>query len=198
MVDHGPQTIVRFDSRDSLTILEVEGALCAWEYVNEQRHQEPFKQLLYDLGAVAMRHCSMQAGVIATEAYEEMKRQECEFGGAYDWDFVPNVLNRLDWQSLISENQNGGPIYKPDIKSMVTKMIGDMPEFSFVGEKGVWWETALEACKSQWSYEGLLVDHRQTALAAMAAEEDPEQFVAKLGEKYDLTPRSGLGLGYSF
>lgn len=104
----------KFRDRDSYTTLQMEAALCAWEWMCENREHELLKPHFEGHGSGAMRHCSMQAGDIALRVHVHMESQGYEFADAYDWEFVPGVLLRLDWQRLVEDNQFSGESYDPD------------------------------------------------------------------------------------
>ena len=110
---------VRFADTKSFTPYQMEAALCAWEWMLEnQSLGESNTELWEGLGASGMRSCSQQAGAIALQVYEHMEQQGYEFIGAYDWEFIPEVLVRLDWRKLSDDNQYARAPYRPDIAAL--------------------------------------------------------------------------------
>lgn len=112
--------------RDRITVQEsllLEAALCAWEWMCHNRDGDLLKDYFEGNGSAAMRHCAMQAGEIALQTYSHMEAQGYEFADAYDWEFVPGVLRRLDWGALVDDNQYSGPPYQPDLAAIFTAMV---------------------------------------------------------------------------
>lgn len=109
---------------DSYTPLEMEAALCAWEWMLEQRDDPLLIGYFEEIGTSGMRHVSMQAGQIALQTYDLMQGEKnYEFSGAYDWEFIPDVLRLLTWSDLIRDNQYNGPPYEPNIDEILTVLI---------------------------------------------------------------------------
>lgn len=190
----------KFRDRTEYTYAQVEGALCAWEWMLENDEKDPLKSLFENMGSAAMRMASIQAGDICDRVYKHMEANEYEFIGAYDWEFVPDVLDRIDWQKLIKDNQYDGPPYDPDIHAIFTAMVAadkalrapDKRMFSknetLLAPLDRWLERARIEAKKQWAYAELIADHIDRATKAHEAQQDPAEFVKWLGEKYDLTP----------
>lgn len=186
------------------THLQFEAALCAWEWMLENRidtnrpdfepdqfHQwrVDYEQVFEDFGTAAMRHCSIAAGCIALAVYDLMEAKGIEFHSAYDWEFVPAVMRRLDWRALVEHRQYNGEPYKPNASKILSEMIAEMPdEFVTDQARESWLSKARYAAQKFWGYVDLLTDHQESTDAAIARGEDPTEFVKWLGEKYDLTP----------
>lgn len=115
--------VKKFRDTETFTTLQMEAALCAWEWMCENRDHELLKEYFEGLGSAAMRHCAMQAGDIALRVHEHMESQGYEFMNAYDWEFVPEVLRRLDWDKLTDDNQYTGEPYNPDIAAIFLAMV---------------------------------------------------------------------------
>lgn len=111
--------------RESLTICEVEAALCMWEHILD--NTEHYKPQMEGVGYTALRHCSMQAGLIAHEVYELLQTQGHEYCTSYDWEFVPGIAQMIDWAKLVDDNQFGGEPYKPDLTSFANQMLLKYP-----------------------------------------------------------------------
>lgn len=179
----------KFRDKPSFSPLEMEAALCAWEWMLESRDKEPLDSHFKGLGYAAMRHCSIQAGSIALAVYEEMEQQDYEFEDAYDWEFVPSVICRLDWAALTEDNQYNGAPYWPDIPALLAGFLAANPTSFTKRDRNAEWRAKAKAeCQKQWAYPGLLDDHAERSSQACANGEDPAEFVKWLGEKYDLIP----------
>ena len=117
---------VRMSDIASFTTLQMEAALCAWEWMLENTNHEVFandgEPLFEEVGYAGMRHCSMQAGLIVLQVFDHMEAQGFGFIGAYDWEFVPAVLPRLDWCKLCSDNQYHREPYFPDVAAIFASM----------------------------------------------------------------------------
>lgn len=99
---------------DSYSHLEVEAALCVWEYLNDvtlldQSRQDPqWVELREDVGSVALRHASIEIGKWALKVYDVCTRHDPSFfdGLAYDWEVIPAMVDRcrgLDGRPAIHE-----------------------------------------------------------------------------------------------
>lgn len=118
-----PAKPARFADTESYTPLQMEAALCAWEWMLENADGALLKELWEWVGSSAMRSCSTQAGDIAKRTYEHMEAQGYEFVGAYDWEFVPDVLAKLDWSRLVDDNQYARMPYDPDVGALFAAMV---------------------------------------------------------------------------
>lgn len=197
-------TTSHFGDTKSFTVLQMEAALCAWEWMCENRDGDLLKDYFEGLGSSAMRHCSMQAGDIALQVHNHMEARSYDFVDAYDWEFVPAVLQKLDWQKLTDDNQYNGEPYKPDIHAIFCALVAadlaantDPTRRSFQ-KKTSDLDAYKAACRAeaeeQWSYGDLVSDHVERVTQAWDADEDPAEFIKWLGEKYDLTPKQEMGL----
>lgn len=175
-------------NREHFTPLEMEGALCAWEHMCEERDRPPFRQLFDDMGSAAMRSCAIQAGAIASHVYSLMEQRHIEFADPYDWEFVPAVLARLDWKLLTEDNQFDGSPYLPDLDDLLTSMMEAAPD----RYENSWLRSARHAAEQQWAYAELIDDHPELVEHAMKNSEDPAEFVKALGEDYDLIPAAAF------
>lgn len=113
----------RFSKRDAFNFAQVEGALCAWEWMLGNQGHPKLDEWHDRLGSPGMRMLAMQAGDICDRAFKHMESSGYEFVGAYDFEFVPDVCARLDWDALAKDNQYSDGLYEPDIPALVTTMI---------------------------------------------------------------------------
>jgi hypothetical protein len=162
--------------------LELEAALCAWEHILDNAAHEPWVEWLDGIGYAGMRHCSMQAGSIALTVYELMEAKGLEHHDAYDWEFVPEVVIRLDWDKLVNHNQYAGEAYEPDLEAILADIMKQRPD-SFHDR---WIEDAKAAGRKLWGYEGLTDDHP----GLIDRSQTPETWVKELGEELELIPAS--------
>lgn len=189
--------MTKFRDRESFTALQIEGALCAWEFMIDEMNLPDgkvsvipdFKSICDNLGMASLRCISMQAGAISCDVYAHMESQGYEFTMPYDWEFVPAVVRRLDWQKLIDDNQFAGAPYVADVATILAEMIAATPgDFHKRDLQGEWINAARREAERQWCYAGLIEDHSDKCEAAFASGEKPADFVRLLGEDYGLTP----------
>lgn len=171
------------------TDLEMEAALCAWEHLIEQRETPTFKPMFDALGSSGMRLAAIHAGAIALAVYEHMEARNISFSLAYDFSFVPAVLDRLDWTKLIEHRLYAGQPYEPDHKAIFDQIREAMPtDFHEEDPAEEWTRRSRAAAQRLWSYPDLISDHPDAADRARADGESPEAFAKALGEDLDLIP----------
>lgn len=197
----------RFSERNSFNFAQVEGALCAWEWLLEVRAKPTGEvgQIIdgwWDgLGSPGMRMCAMQAGDICDRAFKHMEAMGYEFAGAYDFEFVPDLCAMLDWNALCGDNQFNDGIYDPDIDALVVAMIAAEKSRQPDHKRRLFQSTTptpeeyIAACRReaerQWGYGDLVSDHPERITAAMEAGQSPTEITYELGVKYDLIPKDG-------
>lgn len=199
----------RFANRETFNYAQVEGALCAYEWMLGVREDNIAINDLWDaIGSPGMRMVSIQAGDICDRAFKLMESMGYEFTDAYDFEFVPTICAMLDWAALCDDNQWDRGRYDPDIHAMVVTMIAadragccDPMRRSFQkkDKAALTPEQFVAECRieadRQWCYGDLVPDHPERVEEAMKAGEDPAEFIEWLGEKYDLTPRAPAPAG---
>jgi hypothetical protein len=159
---------------------EIEAALCAWEWMNEKPQYEKYAELWDAFGSPGMRMASVQAGKIVLTVHDLMEAKGFDYTTAYDFQFVPGVLEQLDWNTLVDNNQYGDSSYRPDPEPILVKMMADHPEdFS-----DHWLETAKAEAKKQWAFPELVTEHEDS----IDRTEKPADWVRRIGEKYGLSP----------
>lgn len=188
----------KFRDTQSFTPLQMEAALCAWEWMTENREHEKIAPHFAGLGYAGMRQVSIQAGDIACRTYDLMREKGYEYAGSYDWEFIPAVLLRLDWSKLTADNQFNDEPYEPNIEDIFVAMItadlaGTTVPDHRLFQKGVTRPDAyLLACKveaiKQWAYADLVSDHEETFERYHEENVTAAEAVRLVGEKYDLTP----------
>lgn len=195
--------MTKFRETASYTQIQMEAALCAWEWMCENREHDLLKPFFESLGSSAMRMVSVQAGNIAAQVHDHMDEQGYEFADAYDWEFVPGVLLRLDWTELTEDNQYSGKPYQPDLHAIFVAMVAadksgqtNPAHRSFQKRDKApeedWITRARAEAEKQWGYGDLVSDHPERVTSAMEEDEDIPTFIKWLGEKYDLIPRSDM------
>lgn len=202
--DKGEAT--RFSDTRLYNYAQVEGALCVWEWMCEQRNQEgkggheKLNEIWDGFGAGSMRMCAVQAGDICDRTFKHMESLGYEFVGAYDWEFVPDLCSRLDWTALCDDNQYGQGKYDPNVDELLNVMItAEMatvePGKRMFHKEEMTADDYIKACRAeaerQWGYGDLVSDHPEHITAAMEAGQTPTEITYELGKKYDLTPKSG-------
>lgn len=175
--------------RATYTPVEVEAALAAWEHMIEQQDTALYEPHFDRLGRAGMRPCAIQAGWIAEAVFLQMQADGYEFAECFDYEFVPAVLNRLDWDALTADNQLAGEPYWPDTQALLDDLIEALPDSFFKADpKADWIAQARRECIKQWQYPDLLTDHQDKTDAAFNEKIEPSEFVKNLGETYDLIP----------
>lgn len=164
---------------------EIEGALCAWEWFLD--NTEKMDEYLDGIGYAGMRMVSVQAGQIADQIYKLMESRGFEYIGAYDWEFVPAVMERIDWPAIIADNQYGRDPYQPDLAAILDDMIEKMTDFS-----DRWLEEAKREADKQWGYAALVDDCADVIDRTMK----PSDWVKAMGEDLDLTPKQTWMRGF--
>lgn len=160
--------------------LLMEAALCAWEWMLENREDQLLEQLWENAGTVAMRHCAMRAGQIGLQTHELMESKQIEFHAPYDWEFIPAVMTHLDWPALVEHDQYKGPAYEPDLEAILTSIMVGNTYFQTPEQR--WVFTARRAAHRIYNYTALVDDGHTHDYA-----EDPEAWVRRIGTKYNLT-----------
>ena len=159
---------------------DIEASLCVWEWLLSSERDELYESVADGIGSPGMRMVSVQAGQIVLSVHDLMEARGLEFTYSYDFDFVPAVLEQLDWPTLVENNQYGDRTYRPDPAPMLDHMLKTMPNhFS-----DRWLYDAKREARKQWNYEDLVSDHEDK----IDRTETPAEWVKRIGEKYDLTP----------
>lgn len=171
------------------TDLEMEAALCSWEHLIEQRESKTYAPLFDQNGTAAMRTGAIYAGAIALGVYDHMEAQGYAFVEAYDFEFIPAVMDRLDWQKLIAHRLYSGVTYAPSPASILDQLLEAMPNaFEKSPSAEQWMQRAEAEADRLWSYAALISDHREVAERARKDGDTPEDFAKALGEELDLIP----------
>lgn len=87
---------------DRYTHLQVEAALCVWEYLNDvtlldlSREDPQWVELRESVGSVELRHASIEIGIWALKVYDACTERDPSFfdGLAYDWEIIPAIVDR--------------------------------------------------------------------------------------------------------
>jgi hypothetical protein len=181
-------TSARVSRREMFSPLEMEAALCSWEWMFENPKHKIFHGVWEGLGYAAMRMCSQQAGTIVLAVHDRMTELDYEFVEAYDWEFVPAVLIRLDWKKLAMDNQYAGEAYQPDIDAIFQDMLTSDPDrFEHNDPRTTWLNQARAAAKRLWGYPELLNEHPELFESAFEEGQKAADFVEELGKDLNLT-----------
>lgn len=190
--------------RNSFSFSQVEGALCAWEWMLDNQSHPKLDEWHDALGSQGMRMLAMQAGDICDRVYKHMESLGFEFSDVYDFEFVPAVCSKLHWDALAKDNQYNDGRYDPDVNEILLAMIAadkaantdpsrrsfhtaslTLDQFSFL---------CRAEAEKQWGYADLVADHADRVRSAWVEDQEPAEFIKWLGEKYDLTPKQEMGL----
>jgi hypothetical protein len=98
------------------TSAETEAALCAWEWILENRDTK-FSADFDAVGTSGMRQVAQQAGRIVHAVWERLDGSQ-HYHGAFDFDFAPAVLENLPWDRVIDNNRYGDGRYTPSVSAL--------------------------------------------------------------------------------
>ena len=174
---------------------DLESALCVWEYIFHHHSEKPWDDYLDNHGIGAMRMVAAEAGHIVHRVWKLLEDQGWELVGAcYDWEFLPEVIKRLDWDALISGNQHGGPRYQPDIARLAGEMLARFPDWWIYNNPVETWKREARAWAERfWGYSAMIDEHPEAVEQAIQEGEEPRDFVERFGQKHGLTPRAHRG-----
>jgi hypothetical protein len=171
------------------TDLQMEAALCAWEYMLEQRDSAALAPLFEGHGTAGMRMVAIGAGEAAMAVYDHMEALGLEFTEAYDYTFVPSVLERLNWTKLVNHRLYAGEPYTPELTSILDQIRTENPSAFYSDDpKEAWLRRATAEAQRLWAYPGLISENPEMADHAFQQGDNPEAFVKALGTKLDLIP----------
>jgi hypothetical protein len=172
-------------SDKTFSYLEVEAALCVWEWINDvtllsgNGHDDWIKRR-EDLGSAELRHQSIALGQWCIKIYDILDGQTFFDMISYDWEVIPLIMGF----AMTDDHHLPRPaIYEaelPDPLRVATFVAHEHLYNMFVQD------CRLEAARL-WAYADLVSDHEDRFHHAFASNEEPENFVLWLGEKYDLT-----------
>ncbi|WP_306049231.1 hypothetical protein [Oceaniradius stylonematis] len=170
----------------SFTYLEVEAALCVWEWINDVTINDPNREIedwieLRDaVGSMELRHQSIELGQWCLAVFDLCTAADPKFLDgcySYDWDIIPAIM-------AYARNEDGPVIYAqalPEAAAIAPKVMRDLAFRRWLGD-------ARQAAQKLWAYADLIDDHSEKAEVAFDRGEDPQAFADWLGEKYDLAP----------
>ncbi len=171
------------------TDLQMEAALCAWEYMLEQRDSAALAPFFEGHGTAGMRLVAIGAGEAALAVYDHMEALGLEFTEAYDYTFVPGVLDRLDWTKLVNHRLYAGEPYSPELATILDQIRAENPTAFYNDDpKEAWLRRATAEAQRLWAYPGLITENPELADKAFDRAENPEAFAKAQGEYLDLTP----------
>jgi hypothetical protein len=171
---------------ESFTRLEVEAALCVWEWIcevtvcaEEGKDLKNWTELREGVGSAELRYQSVTLGQWCLKIYDICKaRDEDIFDGmAYDWEVIPEIMMHA------VDGDGAAIIYAEGLAD--PKVVADKV-FRWAKLHDFTISCRMEARK-QWAYEELISDHPERVEQSFDMGEKPADFVKWLGEKYDLT-----------
>lgn len=173
------------DATDHFTALDVEASLCVWEWMNDRYNQresvEPWAVALCalweDVGSNAMRDIARRLGPAVNRFWGSLTENERTTLIPYDFGFIPMVCERLDWAiEMKFATHTSGLLQIPDTAKV---------EIRF----RAWENVAAELAYEGFVYREVVEDDPDAARRAFDQGESPEDFVARVGQKFDLTAR---------
>jgi hypothetical protein len=171
-------------ARKQYTHLEVEAALCVWEWINDvtlddtPQNRKEWVELREGVGSVELRHQSIVLGKWCLKIYDILIECDEEFfhSMAYDWEVIPMMLG-------YANDPGGMPvIYKEHLPN--PHAIAQLVAHDVIFKRFVW-DCEQEADK-QWKYRDLVSDHDDKVEIAFRDGDEPAAFIKALGEDYDL------------
>ena len=76
----------------------METACCLWESMLEQRTKLPaLDRVWLRYGTSEMRLAAIDMAKAVDEEWRELGQDAQEDFGAFDWEFCPMIINRIDW-----------------------------------------------------------------------------------------------------
>ena len=131
----------------SFTFLEMEAALCVWEWINDVTVSGHEKLLLQDwitfrenIGSPSMRHASMELGRWCLKIYDICTQDDPDIfdAHAYDFDVIPAMMR-------YARDHNGAPCIDPealpDPQLIAPKVLQDLGIEKTEPGPGYWKET---------------------------------------------------------
>lgn len=162
---------------DSYTHLEVEAALCVWEYLNDVTLLDPSRQdpqwvaLRESVGSVELRHASIEIGIWALKVYDLCTERDPSFfdGLAYDWEVVPAIVDRC-------RDEDGLPLIHslPSVEATAMHVARWALFEDYVSH------VRVAVGKTEIGYVRFVPDHMGEIEQAFADGVEPEAFVARL------------------
>lgn len=170
--------------RKQYTHLEMEAALCVWEWINDvtlddtPQMIEEWVTLREGVGSVELRHQSIVLGKWCLKIYDLLTKQDGSFfeAMAYDWEVIPMMMR------YASDPAGVPAIYKeslPDPNAIAQLVAREVLFQRYV------WDCEREADK-QWKYRDLVSDHDDVIERAFEDGEEPAAVIKDLGEELEL------------
>ena len=110
---------------------DVETALCVYEYIHECYRNEDADELskLIRLLFEAFGHGGMRSSCVQAARFVEKCYHFAEHNGlghlteTFDWEFVPMICKRLNWETLCDNNQYGDGEWMPDAPAFMATIV---------------------------------------------------------------------------
>lgn len=154
------------------TPLEVEAALCVWEWMIDRADKE-LKDFFEGHGWGCMRLLATDLGRWCQQVY--LKAEETfEFDVCFDWELVPSMMQMIDFDVAIESQYSTGPEVFPDVDESAAKLIAAY-------RPGQWRYHAASHARLKYA-----VDLSDLGIDEPILDEDPTACVNRLAEKYGL------------
>lgn len=115
----------------TITPLELEAALCVWEYLNEQTVADrlPYAnpqlvQLRHDIGTAELRSASLAIGRYCLAVYDLIPA-DIRDGLAYDWEIIPAIVDTIPFDLDPLPTQSPADAAPIVIKTLSAERPGD-------------------------------------------------------------------------
>ena len=169
----------------TFTYLEVEAALCIWEWINdvtlgdERYIIKDWKDLRDSVGSLEMRHTSaITYAPWLLKVYDicTADKRDPFFCMSYDWEVVPLIMQQClkDGEPALAAEDLPEPV---SVARAVVERLN----------KRAWLQDVRRACKHLWEYEGLADDAAPLFDAYFDAGDSPLVAAEQAGNDHDLS-----------
>ena len=171
--------------KDTFTYLEVEAALCIWEWINdvtlgdERYIIQDWKDLRDSVGSLEMRHASaITYAPWLLKVYDicTADKRDPFSCMSYDWEVVPLIMSRCLYEGLPALAADCLPEPADVARSLVAAL-----------DKQAWMRDVRRACKHLWEYEGLADDAATLFDSYFDAGDSPLVAAEQAGLDFDLS-----------
>lgn len=167
----------------------VDAALCVWDWLcGIQKRNETISALWESYGTAAMRYSAWTVGKFVENLHQYAIQQGYVLEVAFDFELVPNVCEKLDWDDILRKDQYSEGWKPRPLFEYFAQYLQDYPgDYVFVDPYQRWLDEARSSAGMIYRCANLVEDD-PVAVAAFESGEKPLDYVQRLGRKYDLTP----------
>jgi len=97
----------------------VEAMLCVWEEFLERKKRPEIEKYLFNYGMGQLRHDSIDIGIWVEDVYQLVMKIRPDLEGevAYDWEFIPRLMDQLRFADTHHMYETGGRFPTPTVES---------------------------------------------------------------------------------